>query len=86
MPTILDKIVANKQQELAAAKQTVPEEQLREQRQALNEAINNHDLKAVEAFLHPDFVAKGAGGHSLGDGLGAQPARQPQRRRSDGNG
>ena len=42
-----------------------PEEQLREQRQALNKAINNHDLEAVESFMHPDFVAKGAGGHSL---------------------
>lgn len=41
-----------------------PEEQLREQRQALNAAINNHDLKTVESFLHPDFIGKGPGGHT----------------------
>jgi len=40
------------------------EEQLREQRQALNAAINNHDLETATSFLHPDFVAKGTDGHS----------------------
>jgi hypothetical protein len=40
------------------------EEQLREERQALNAAINNHDVKAATSFLHPDFVAKGTDGHS----------------------
>ena len=41
-----------------------PEEQIREQRQALNAAINNHDLETATSFLHPDFVAKGTDGHS----------------------
>ena len=31
---------------------------------ALNAAINNHDLKTVESFLHPDFIGKGPGGHT----------------------
>jgi hypothetical protein len=38
-------------------------QQLREQRQALNAAINNHDLESAASFLHPDFVAKGTDGH-----------------------
>ncbi len=41
-----------------------PEDQLHERRQALNTAINNHDPQAVAAFLHPEFVARGVGGHS----------------------
>jgi hypothetical protein len=40
------------------------EQQLREQRQALNAAINNHDLQTTTSFLHPDFVAQGTDGHS----------------------
>jgi hypothetical protein len=40
------------------------EEQLREQRQALNAALNNHDVQTATSFLHPDFVAHGQGGHS----------------------
>ena len=40
------------------------EEQLHQQRQALNAALNNHDLEMATSFLHPDFVAKGTDGHS----------------------
>ena len=40
------------------------QEQLREQRQALNAAINNHDLETATSYLHADFVAKGTDGHS----------------------
>jgi hypothetical protein len=40
------------------------EEQLRQQRQALNAAINNHDLETTTSFLHSDFVAQGTDGHS----------------------
>ena len=37
--------------------------ELREQRQALNAAINSRDLDAAASFLHPDFVARGTDGH-----------------------
>jgi hypothetical protein len=40
------------------------EEQLREQRQVLNAALNNHDLKTATSFFHADFVAQGTDGHS----------------------
>lgn len=40
------------------------EEQLREQHQALNAALNSHDLEKSTSFLHPDFVAQGTDGHS----------------------
>lgn len=40
------------------------EEQLRQQRQALNAALNNHDLKTATSFFHADFVAQGTDGHS----------------------
>jgi hypothetical protein len=42
----------------------IQEEQLRQQRQALNTAINNHDLETSTSFLHPDFVARATDGHS----------------------
>ena len=41
------------------------EEQLREQRQALNAALNSHDLATATSLLHPDFVAKGKYGASM---------------------
>jgi hypothetical protein len=52
------------------------EEPLRQQRQALNAAINNHDLEASTPYRHSDFVAKGTDGHSYGlHALWNQPAR-----------
>ena len=42
-----------------------PEEQLRERRNALNEAINKQDIGTIKSILHPDFVAKAPGGQEM---------------------
>jgi hypothetical protein len=52
------------------------EEQLRQQREALNAALNNHDLEASTSFLHPDFVAQGLGGHSYNRQMAVQQLEQ----------
>ncbi len=42
------------------------EQQLRERREALVQAVNRHDAQAVIAFIHPSFVAKTKWGFSVG--------------------
>ncbi len=41
------------------------DEELREQRQALNAAINKRDLETMRSFIHTSFVAKGKDGSSI---------------------
>lgn len=42
------------------------EQQLRERREALVQAVNRHDAQAVIAFIHPSFVAKTKWGFTAG--------------------
>ncbi|MDA1051410.1 MAG: nuclear transport factor 2 family protein [Planctomycetota bacterium] len=52
------------------------ESELRQVREALNSAINNHDLETTTSFLHPDFVAQGTGGHSYNRQMAVQQLEQ----------
>jgi hypothetical protein len=41
-----------------------PEDEVRQRREALALAVNQHDLEAVRSFLHPSFVARAKGGQT----------------------
>ena len=42
------------------------QQQLRQRREALAQAVNSHDLEAVLAFIHPSLVGKTKGSSSVG--------------------
>jgi hypothetical protein len=42
------------------------EQELRQQREALAQAVNRHDLEAVQRFIHPSYVGKSKSGYSMG--------------------
>jgi hypothetical protein len=42
------------------------QQELRQRREALAQAVNRHDLEAVRAFIHPTFVGKTKQGFSVG--------------------
>ena len=42
------------------------QQQLRQRREALAQAVDSHDLEAVLAFIHPSFVGKTKRGSSVG--------------------
>jgi hypothetical protein len=52
------------------------ESELRQQREALNAALNNHDLPTTTSFLHPEFVAQGTDGHSYNRQAAVQQLEQ----------
>jgi hypothetical protein len=42
------------------------QQELRQRREALAQAVNRHDLEAVRSFIHPTFVGKTKQGFSIG--------------------
>ena len=42
------------------------EQELRQQREALAQAVNSHDLESVRSFIHPSYVGKSKSGYSSG--------------------
>ena len=52
------------------------ESELRQQREALNAALNNHDLEASTSYLHPDFVVQGPDGQSCNRQMAVQQLEQ----------
>jgi ketosteroid isomerase-like protein len=42
------------------------QQELRQRREALVQAVNRHDLEAVRSFIHPTFVGKTKQGFSVG--------------------
>lgn len=42
------------------------EQEVRQQREALAEAVNRHDLEAIKSFLDPSYVGRSKSGQTVG--------------------
>jgi formylglycine-generating enzyme required for sulfatase activity/serine/threonine protein kinase len=45
---------------------TTAEQEVRQQRQALALAVNDHDLESIKRFVHPSYIGKGKNGYASG--------------------